>query len=220
MASPRRRTCPNWRAWLSIAALSVAMQPPPAQAVGTQGLFGSNEVRDESIHMFPKWTAVLERFRTHEEPMIGSCDPAQPGSCTLTEWAGFIDGLAGLDDLNQLREVQAHLRSVPYILDHQNWGTEDYWETPLEFLTRAGDCEDYSIAKYFSLRRLGFSADQLRIVVLQDENLRLLHAVLAVYLDGDILILDNQIPQVVSHTSIHHYRPLYSINEEAWWSHI
>lgn len=220
MASAHRRICAPWKAWLSFAALSVAILPDSAQAVGTQGLFGSNEVRDGSIHMFPKWTEVLERFRTQEEPMIGACDPAQPGSCTLTEWASFVDGLAGMDDLNQLREVQAHLRSVPYVLDHQNWGVEDYWETPLEFLTRAGDCEDYSITKYFSLRRLGFSADQLRIVVLQDENLRLLHAVLAVYLDGDILILDNQIPQVVSHTSIHHYRPLYSINEEAWWSHI
>ncbi len=220
MASPRRQIRAGWKTWLSVAAVAAAALPAPAQAVGTQGLFGSNEVRDDSIHMFPKWTGVLERFRNNEEPMIGACDPAQPGSCTLTEWANFIDSLSGMDELNQIREVQAHLRQIPYILDHQNWGVDDYWGTPLEFLTRAGDCEDYSIAKYFSLRRLGFSPDQLRIVVLQDENLRLLHAVLAVYVNGDILILDNQIPHVVSHTSIHHYRPLYSINEEAWWSHI
>ena len=44
-------------------------------------------------------------------------------------------------------------------------GTQvDYWETPVEALWKgAGDCEDYAIAKYFSLRHLGVSSDKLRI---------------------------------------------------------
>ncbi|MBO6784654.1 MAG: hypothetical protein JJ899_15470, partial [Alphaproteobacteria bacterium] len=56
-------------------------------------------------------------------------------------------------------------------------------------------------------------------VVLNDQNLKIPHAVLAVRNAGDELILDNQVDRVVSHRVIRHYRPIFSINEEAWWMH-
>ena len=95
----------------------------------------------------------------------------------------------------------------------------DYWATPSQFLTRNGDCEDYAITKYFSLRQLGFSADSMRIVVLQDLNLNTAHAILIVYMGKKALVLDNQVATVVDATSILHYQPIYSINEKHWWLH-
>ena len=62
-----------------------------------------------------------------------------------------------------------------------------------------------------------FPIDDLRLVVLQDTNLRVPHAVLAVSMKDDILILDNQIQEVVSHRDIVHYAPVYAINEHHWW---
>ena len=59
----------------------------------------------------------------------------------------------------------------------------------------------------------------MRIVIVQDLNLKVAHAVLAVYLDDTIKILDNQIKQVVEAGTIRHYRPIYSVNEESWWLH-
>ena len=59
----------------------------------------------------------------------------------------------------------------------------------------------------------------MRIVVLQDENLRVAHAVLVVYHQGRTYVLDNQITQVVTDDRIAHYRPIYSINEQSWWLH-
>jgi predicted transglutaminase-like cysteine proteinase len=56
--------------------------------------------------------------------------------------------------------------------------------------------------------------------VLQDTNLRVPHAVLAVANGEDILILDNQIQQVISHHDIVHYAPVYSIGEHDWWIHL
>jgi predicted transglutaminase-like cysteine proteinase len=56
--------------------------------------------------------------------------------------------------------------------------------------------------------------------VLRDMNLQLDHAILVVFVDGDALVLDNQINQVVSATLIHHYRPYYSINGAGWWRHV
>ena len=61
---------------------------------------------------------------------------------------------------------------------------------------------------------LGFNPDHMRIVVRQDLNLKILHAVLVVYLDGQPLILDNQIKQVVHASRLRHYKPIYSINQK------
>ena len=57
------------------------------------------------------------------------------------------------------------------------------------------------------------------MVVLQDLNLRIPHAILIVNVDGRQLVLDNQIPQVVEAATIRHYRPIYSVNETSWWLH-
>ena len=88
-----------------------------------------------------------------------------------------------------------------------------------QFIDKAGDCEDFASAKYFSLKELGFNGDQMRIVIVHDTKLDLDHAVLAVYLEGDVWILDNQISQIKPAQNIAHYKPLYSINENAWWLH-
>jgi predicted transglutaminase-like cysteine proteinase len=106
-----------------------------------------------------------------------------------------------------------------YLTDPRNYGVKDYWATPIQFLKRDGDCEDYAIAKFISLRALGFTNDMLRIVVLQDLNLRIGHAILVVYLDGRALVLDNQVRRVVPAETIRHYQPIYSINEQHWWLH-
>ena len=57
----------------------------------------------------------------------------------------------------------------------------------------------------------------MRIVALNDLNLRVGHAVLVVIEGDHAVVLDNQVPQVVEATSIHHYRPIYAVNEDTWW---
>ncbi len=101
-----------------------------------------------------------------------------------------------------------------------NWGVEDYWETPYEFLTVSGDCEDYAISKYYTLRNLGIPASRLRIIIVQDLNLGgVIHAILGIYDGKDMWVLDNQIKQVILARKIYHYRPIYGINEEGWWAY-
>ena len=94
-----------------------------------------------------------------------------------------------------------------------NYGVEDYWAIPREFLCNGGDCEDYAITKLFSLRWLGLPAEDLRLVIVQDTNLRVPHAVLAVSRGADIFILDSQVQAVLSHRDVVHYAPVFSINE-------
>ena len=106
------------------------------------------------------------------------------------------------------------------MLDIINYGAENYWATPREFAIHDGDCKDYAIAKYFTLRKLGWSDADLRIVVLEDLYLAEAHAIAVEYVDERAYVLDNLIPHVVRSEIIRHYRPYYSINESGWWLHV
>lgn len=184
-------------------------------------LFGSSEVRNNVLDAFTKWTGVMGRTARNglgENPAL-PCRIGATLQCRTKEWKDFIAGLDGKDWKTQLEAVNRYINQSPYVTDIASWGITDYWETLGEFIGRDGDCEDYAIAKYYSLKALGFDISEMRIVVLEDENLRVPHAVLAVFIDGKSFILDNQIPNVVRDTSIVHYRPIYSINEQAWWFH-
>lgn len=181
------------------------------------GLFGSQELPQRSLNELPDWLTYMERH-LREDPPEKIC--RESGLCNLKPWYNFLDSLRGLSKRQQIEKVNQYANKQPYILDIDNYGQADYWAVVREFLSRSGDCEDYSLTKFFSLRLLGFTNDELRIVVLQDTNLRIGHAVLAVNYGGDQLILDNQSRQVISHHNIKHYVPLYTVNEQRWWLHM
>ena len=120
----------------------------------------------------------------------------------------------------QLKAVNLYANSRDYVLDLHNYGVEDYWAIPREFLNNGGDCEDYAITKFFSLRWLGLPTEDLRLVIVQDTNLRVPHAVLAVARGNEVFILDNQVQAVLPHRDVVHYAPVFSINEAHWWIHV
>ncbi len=181
-------------------------------AVTPVHLFGTTEIHSGNLKMFPKWRGTLKRF----EDELKSCRTDQ---CKQKQWQAVIDGLRGQDLMAQLRAINTEMNDKRYITDPVNWNLPDYWATPFQFMRKNGDCEDYAIAKYMAMRDLGVSVDDMRIVVLNDLNLRIAHAVLAVYVNGKPYILDNQISKVVPASSILHYQPVYSINENGWWLH-
>ena len=84
----------------------------------------------------------------------------------------------------------------------------------------SGDCEDHAIAKYYALQKLGFTQDELRILVVKDLNLGVGHCILGVITAGQCFILDNQIKSVWTADKIQHYKPIYAINETAWWQFV
>lgn len=182
-------------------------------------LFGYQQSLQSDTSIFGQWVQALERHILIDLPE-GDCSSEKLNRCHLRNWLTFLQSLERLPPTVQLAEVNRFANSKPYVLDIDNYGVEDYWAVPKEFLYNNGDCEDYAITKMFSLRWLGFAQDELRIVVLQDTNLRIPHAVLAVADRNDILILDNQIEEVISHRKIVHYAPVYSINEAHWWIHL
>lgn len=183
-------------------------------------LFGKVAQGSENLAAFSKWTGTLERYFEERGVREGSCEESFFTRCHLKEWSRFLEALRGRDRQTQIEEVNTYLNNVSYLTDPINYGVSDYWAVPREHLSRQGDCEDYAIAKFLSLRSLGFSNEDLRVVVLQDLNLRIPHAVLAVYVNDRAFILDNQIRSVVPSSNIAHYRPVYSVNETHWWLYL
>lgn len=202
---------------LLLASLLLAFTFPSFTSAA--GLFGSVESHQENLEMFPQWLSVLERY-VRKEAIEGNCDSKRFNRCHLNEWLVYLQSLKGMDTADQLKRINLYANKKEYILDIDNYGLEDYWAIPEEFLRRGGDCEDYAITKLLSLRWLGHQQLESRIVVLQDTNLGIPHAVLAVYLDDDIVILDNQVNEILSHKNILHYVPIYSLDEKQWWIHL
>lgn len=200
--------------------LLLCMNPDAAFAARGLTNFTGKEIRSDNLRPFPKWTGTLERYFNQLTLQSRPCGSVRFNPCALWQWKAKVDSLRGKPILTQLKEINHYLNTVPYVLDPVNWGVPDYWATPNEFFDVNGDCEDYAIAKFISLRALGVPNDKMRIMIVQDMNLGgIVHSILAVNVDGETLILDNQIPNVVRASGIYHYRAIYSINETAWWRH-
>ena len=195
----------------------------PAAAAATPGpqLFGTAEFRVDSLAALPQWQNVLQRI-ARERPLYRACAEAAEScpSRSALAWQTMLRDEAGQPRFEQIQMVNQFLNRWQYRTDEQNYGQRDYWATPLEFLRRSGDCEDYAIAKYISLRQLGFDAETLRMVVLRDVVRDLPHAVLAVYLDGEVYILDNLTTAVLPQEQVRQYVPYYSVNETTRWAHV
>jgi predicted transglutaminase-like cysteine proteinase len=203
-----------------IALLSLALAlATPSFAAAYPPLFGSSETRSSNIRMFAKWTGMIQRHSLERRLEDKPCNEGAFNRCYLQKWRHYLGQIQNLSPMDKLREVNRFANYAPYVTDQVNYGVPDYWATPAQFLVKDGDCEDYAIAKYYSLLTLGFSGDEMRLVVLNDLNLRVAHAVLVVYLDGVAWMLDNQIREVVRTDIVHHYRAIYSLNETAWWLH-
>ena len=95
------------------------------------------------------------------------------------------------------------------------YGADDVWSLPrATFAVGAGDCEDYAIAKFVALQEAGVSADDLRIVILQDDIRNEYHAVVAARLDGNWLMLDNLHMVMVEDRRVRAYHPVFLINHD------
>jgi len=120
----------------------------------------------------------------------------------------------------QISAVNSFFNAMKYVSDSDNYGVSDRWNTPYELMERGGDCEDYAIAKYISLKRLGVSEDALRILIVKDGKLDgTIHAILETSAGDVPEILDNQNKAVVPVASVFHYQPVFAINENKWWAY-
>lgn len=212
---------------LVVGAFILSAIPMDASAAKAKpSFFRSVEVRSKNLKPFKKWRAALVRYSKElKNRKKQGCQSKRLNICNYGDWGQFLKSLKGRDKFTQVRAVNARMNKAKYITDKNNWGRKDYWATPGEFMTRFGDCEDFAIVKYLSLRLLGFKERELRVVAVKDLNLKVGHAILIVKLKDKKTrkiknyVLDNQIKKVVEAKTVRHYEPVFSINRDFWWRH-
>lgn len=165
-------------------------------------LFGTKEVASTDISAFKKWTDVLKKLDK------------------VTFKSTTIDGYRDLPLGAKVEAVNDYVNKITYIEDKDNYYKSDYWATPDEFFAKGGDCEDFAIAKYALLKSLGVEERRMRLAIVQDKVKNIPHAVLIVYTDDKVMILDNQIKQARDMVTVDRYKPIYSINATGWWRHL
>ncbi|MFV0446988.1 MAG: transglutaminase-like cysteine peptidase [Vibrio sp.] len=138
----------------------------------------------------------------------------------VATWRSEMTRYKRLSEKEQLTQVNRFFNQLYFVNDIQLWGKNDYWATPLEFLgSNAGDCEDFTIAKYFSLLELGVSDIKLRLVYVKAIELNQFHMVLAYYStpNAEPLILDNINGEIKPASTRRDLLPIYSFNGKNLW---
>ena len=131
-----------------------------------------------------------------------------------------LERFGNKNEKEKLALVNSFINQTRFVDDITHWGKQDYWATPVELLaTNGGDCEDFSIAKYFTLREMGVPDERMRITYVKSLKLNQAHMVLTYYPspDSDPLVLDNLINDVKPASNRSDLLPIYSFNAQDLW---
>jgi predicted transglutaminase-like cysteine proteinase len=164
----------------------------------------------QSTTSFRKWHAALTRTQAATGKI---------GRHGNNKWLELTARISSLPVRERLRAVNEAFIRIDYRNDKETWGQIDYWTSPQELLSREqGDCEDYALAKYFTLRALGYAADQLLILTYRDTKINAGHTVLMVREGNKWHVLDNRHRMMMPLAYYAFNKPIYILNESnAWW---
>jgi len=139
----------------------------------------------------------------------------------LEQWLALIEENQHLDDWKKLRLVNHFFnKKIKFVDDIVHWQQKDYWATPVEFIgTQGGDCEDFALAKYFTLKALGVDPAKMRLMYVRALAINQAHMVL-IYserIDKMPQVLDNINPNILYANQRHDLKPVYSFNGDGLW---
>ena len=135
-------------------------------------------------------------------------------------WFNILDSAQQLNDTEKLTKINVFFNMLHFIDDLKLWGEDNYWATPLEFIgVKGGDCEEFAIAKYFTLLALGIDDNKMRITMVKALKLNQYHMVLSYYeTPGSVpLVLDNLDAQIKPADQRQDLYPIYSFNGKQLW---
>lgn len=160
-----------------------------------------------------KWADLQSRIQSEQETLAAcragstNCPAAARRFLQIVELGRQRQGRARLAEVN--RAVNFSIKPLSDLAQH---GVDEFWSAPLETLSaEAGDCEDYALLKYFALHEAGIALDDMRILLGYHFRRMTNHAVLAVHLDQEWLILDNLTLTMVNRSAARHYRALFAV---------
>jgi len=138
----------------------------------------------------------------------------------LKRWQQLIKDLRHEPELSKLKKVNDFFNKARFLDDIEHWKKQDYWATPVEFLvTNGGDCEDFTIAKYYTLKELGVDISKMSLAYVKALELNQAHMVLTYYSSpkSEPIVLDNLIPQIKLASKRKDLLHVYSFNGDNLW---
>lgn len=138
----------------------------------------------------------------------------------LLAWQEFVNGDNSGSELEKLEKVNQFFNRLTFVSDVIHWQMKDYWATPIEFLaSNGGDCEDFAVAKYFTLKMLGVPEQKLNLTYVKAWKLDQAHMVVTYYATpgAEPLVLDNLIEQIKPGSERPDLLPVYSFNGSGLW---
>lgn len=146
----------------------------------------------------------------------------------LRDWQETLAGSKSASEKDKLGKINEFInRHIVFEDDLSIWNQGDYWATPMETIGQGrGDCEDFAIIKYYSLKDAGIPLAKLRLVYVKARlespggPYMQAHMVLAYYATpgAEPLVLDNLIPEIRPASQRRDLQPVFSFNSEAIWS--
>lgn len=146
----------------------------------------------------------------------------------LAAWHRLVDQQVTESELDTIRRVNSFFnRELRFESDAAIWGQTDYWATPFETMRRgSGDCEDFVIAKYFTLLNMRFPPDKLRLIYVRariggvSTGYNQAHMVLGYYPNAtaEPMILDNLIGDILPASRRTDLTPVFSFNSQGLWT--
>jgi predicted transglutaminase-like cysteine proteinase len=144
----------------------------------------------------------------------------QEARSRLASWEDLLNH-NGITDREKLEKINSFFnKKIVFVNDADLYGVKDYWATPVEFISRgAGDCEDFAIAKYFSLKIMGVSEDKIRIAYVKALQYNIFHMVMLYYSNpgADPLILDNLVDSITPASERRDLLPIFTFNGAGLW---
>lgn len=178
-----------------------------------------------ALGLFFLFLPVPQAGQSNVEKLLQLAQARYGSSAVLAvnQWREAVAKAQDLPESEQISRVNEFFnRKIAFVDDIETWGKADYWATPLEALGRGrGDCEDFAIAKYVSLRSLGVPLDKLRLTYVRAQlgGGSQAHMVLAYYPSprAEPLILDNLNGEILPASRRGDLFPVFSFNSEGLW---
>ena len=201
ISSPVNRTNPDkrpaiWRGLLAMFAVCLALT-----ALFAQARLDPDRLREQLSARFDPSRVLL-----------------------LDEWLSVVASASSLKEDAKLTRINDFINgNLLFEDDISVWGQSDYWATPLEMIGQGrGDCEDFAIIKYVSLRMAGVASSKLRLVYSkarldgQMGPVMVAHMVLAYYAtpNAEPLVLDNLNTRILPASQRHDLQPVFSFNSD------
>jgi len=138
----------------------------------------------------------------------------------IVAWENLIITDTSQTELEKLEKVNQFFNQMEFVADIDQWGDKDYWATPIEFLgTQGGDCEDFTIAKYFTLKAMGIEEEKLNLTYVKALTYNVHHMVLTYFSTpgSEPLVLDNIVADIKPASQRRDLLPIYSFNGAGLW---